>query len=68
MREDNTGYIFVELVVNSNYPTVQLGPFIGLTPKSYRGNVSKGTFYFLEFIKIRTFYNSFYVGPKMLLD
>ena len=68
MREDNTGYIFVELVVNSSYPTAQLGPFIGLTPKSYKGNMSKGSFYSSEFIKIRTFSNSFYAGPKMLLD
>lgn len=68
MREDNIGNIFVELVVNSSYPTAQLGMFIGLTPKSYKGNMSKCSFCSSEFIKIRIFYNSFYVGPKMLLD
>lgn len=68
MREDNIGNIFVERVVNSSYPTAQLGMFTGLTPKSYKGNRSKCSFGSSEFIKIQIFYNSFYVGPKMLLD
>lgn len=67
MREDNTGNIFIEVAVNSGYPAAQLGMCIGLTPKSYKGNMSKCSFA-PQCIKIQIFYNSFYVGPKMLLD
>lgn len=41
MREDNIGNIFIEQVVSSGYPIAQLGMIIGLTPKSYKGNMSK---------------------------
>lgn len=68
MREDNIENIFIEQVVNSGYPTAQLGMFIGLTPKSYKGNMSKCSFCSSEFLKIQIFYNHFYVGAIMLLN